>query len=407
MPKLRRWHLFVVIVAAAIGANYQRLPWVWAEIFYRNPAPEWIRATAVEKLPGELANGKQLSFQITQTTPLREAAGVATVTVTGTAATREPLYEAVAVSDPSLGLDGKLHEQRLAEERAQFLHDGAGIDVKPVDQNAFRFVRETTPIGARVPFEMHFKARRDEMQWHLDKIVSVSLNPATALPGKPIADFTVEGATPSVIGTDKAKQDIAELSSRIDRYVTDVREAEKAALKRFAAEGRDANGNFLFPPDRAMPGERFAETRMRVMQSEEVQDWPEEKLQYAINEVFARHGAKFGNKKLFEWFSQFTWYKPQANITFEQIENSLPDIELQNLKTIGYVRTIKRQNAIEQQRAAAEQQRRTLAAQRAQEQQAAAAQKAQQEAALRAQQEQAAQQLVGGLLQGIIDSIPK
>src|ERR1043166_2202583 len=77
-PKLRRWHLLVVVLAAIIAANYQRLPWLWAEIFYRKPAEEWIRATATEKLPTALANGKQLAFQIAQTNVLREAAGMAT-----------------------------------------------------------------------------------------------------------------------------------------------------------------------------------------------------------------------------------------------------------------------------------------------------------------------------------------
>lgn len=407
-PRLRRWHLLIVVVAAAIGANYQRLPWVWAEIFYREPTEEWIRAVATEKLPTVLANGKQLAFQIAQTNVLREADGMATVTVAGKAVIGEPLYESVSLTDPSLDLENKLRDMKAVEERALFLHDRAGIDVKPIDENAFRFVRETAPAGASAPFEFQFKAQRAEMKWVFEKTISVTLVPATSLPGKLLADLNSDGAVPpSILGTEKAKQDITEFNTTVDRYLSEVSEGEKKAQNRFAAEGKDANGNFLFPPDRAMPGERFAETRMRILQSDELQQWKDDDLQYAINEIFARHGAPFGDTKLAAWFKQFTWYHPEQHLTFDAVENSLPDIELQNVKMLGYLRTSRREIAQEQKRAAALQQKQAAAAQRAREQQAAAAQKAQQEAEQRAQQQQAAEQIVGGLLQGIINSIPK
>lgn len=92
----------------------------------------------------------------------------------------------------------------------------------------------------------------------------------------------------------------------------------------------------------ALPSERFPETRMRSLTSNDVKDWSPTKLRYAINEMFARHGAEFGDKQITKWFSQFAWYKPAAGSTFDDIETSLTDIERQNLLLLGAYRNAKR-----------------------------------------------------------------
>lgn len=373
-----------------------------------------MRATSAQKMPKVFANGAVFSFQIENVTTLRESAGIATVAVTGGVAAREALYEAVSIDDPVLEMDAKLRQLRDAGERARILRERGGTDLKPVETNAFHFLKEKTPAGQSTSFQFDFKAQRTDMAWDLTEVLSAALVPAQSLPGNPISSFSASGPGQSVVGTDKAKREVGELSDQIDRYVKSITDAEKALLKRFAAEGRDADGNFLFPPHSSMPGERFAVTRMRVLAAEELQNWPEENLQYAINEMFARHGAVFDNKKLSTWFHQFAWYRPQPGITFNQIEAALPDIERQNVKIVAYARMVSRENKLQREQAAAMQKQRAIAAQRDQQkqamraqQEAAAAQRAQEDAALRAQQEAAAEQFIGGLLQGLTNALQR
>jgi hypothetical protein len=365
-------------------------------------------------MPKIFANGAALAFQIENVTTLRESAGIATVAVTGRVAAREALYEAVAVDDPAVEMNAKLGQLRDASERAQSLRERGGTKVKSVETNTLHFLKEKTPAGQSTSFQFDFKAQRTDLAWHLTEVLSAVLVPAQSLSGNPIASFSTGGSGQLIVGTDKAKREVAELSDQIDKYVLSVTEAEKALVKRFAAEGRDANGNFLFPPHDSMPGERFAATRMRLLSAEELQNWPEENLQYAINEIFARHGAIFDNKKLSTWFHQFSWYRPQPGATFDQIEASLPDIERQNVKVVAYARVVTRENKLQRERAVALQNQQAIAAQREQQkqavraqQEAAAARRAQEEAALRAQQDAAAEQFIGGLLQGVTNALQR
>jgi hypothetical protein len=403
MPRPRFWHGIVLVGLIAIVANREKLPSFWAEIFYRKPSEEWIRAIALQKMPEAFANGSRLSFEIKGAHSLREGSGVASVNIAGKASIREPLYEAVSVSDPVVGVDNKLRELRGAEDRARFLRDRAGVQLQGVDENVFHFVKETTSTGESARFDFKFEARRDRFEWRLEKIVSAALTPATAFSGKPLADFSQGALAPAILGSENARNSLAQLSKKIDEYLAAIADAEKTTRKRFAAEGRDDKGNYLFPPNESLPGERFAVTRMRVLQADELQTWSEEDIQYAINELFARHGAEFPDKKLAMWFHQYNWYHPKPKLSFDAIENALPDVESQNVKILGYARNVKRENA----RAAAAQQAQAMAILQAQQQQWEAQQRAQQEAAIRAQQEEAARQMVGSLLQGIANSIPR
>lgn len=90
------------------------------------------------------------------------------------------------------------------------------------------------------------------------------------------------------------------------------------------------------------PGEQFPETRIRSLSPAEVQGWSFERLQYAINEMFARRGAEFGDKRVAGWFQQFSWYRPIRALTFDEIEAAMPPIERDNLKLLGLMRDAKR-----------------------------------------------------------------
>lgn len=106
---------------------------------------------------------------------------------------------------------------------------------------------------------------------------------------------------------------------------------------------RQASGEPTPPPDARLPGERFPESKLRVFPEAEVQSWSEAKLQYVINEIFARHGAEFGDKAVTKWFSQFKWYHPKRGISYDEIEASLSDIERRNVEILGTIRNQKKE----------------------------------------------------------------
>jgi hypothetical protein len=217
--------------------------------------------------------------------------------------------------------------------------------------------------------------------------VGADLLPADAVRGKPITEFP----SPAILGTDKANHDRARLIEAIDKYIADVSKANALALKRFTKEGRDADGNPLFPADRAMPGERFAQTRLRILAASEAQNWSGDDLQYALNEVFARHGRRFEDKKIAALFTKQSWYHPRADLSNQQIEESLSEVEVQNIMMLHSVTVTRKQNAELARQAA-------LARKNERE-----AIEAQQRAAAQAQAEQAAALIIGGLIQGVLN----
>jgi TonB family protein len=87
-----------------------------------------------------------------------------------------------------------------------------------------------------------------------------------------------------------------------------------------------------------MPGEQFPETRSRLMTSWEVESWTAAQLRYAINEMYARHGADFLDKQIRQQFSAFEWYHPRPGQNYDQTEKLFSQTEVDNLKLLGYYR---------------------------------------------------------------------
>jgi hypothetical protein len=114
------------------------------------------------------------------------------------------------------------------------------------------------------------------------------------------------------------------------------------------------------------PGERFADTRIRTLTESDISSWSAADIQYAINEIFARHGAEFPSKDVTNNFAQFSWYRRHHGLTFDQVEASLPPIEHANVQVLGNVRNARKSGASKpserttfQQPPAADQQRAT------------------------------------------------
>jgi Protein kinase domain/YARHG domain len=367
----------------------------------REPTREWARTVPLEKMAEAFGQGALLRFEPKDVTIVRESEGLAHVTVKGAAITRGALYESVSIEDATVVAGSKLAEWHRARERADFLRRRAGSNVVAVNEKSFEFVRETTATGKTLEFQFQFKARRGGNDWVVDRVVAADLTPVDALRGKAITEFSA----PAILGTDKANHDKKLLSEAIDRYIAEVNQANAQAIRRFAKEGRDGDGNLLFPADRGMAGERFAQTRIRILQSSEVQNWTGDDLQYAINETFARHGFVFEDSRIAAMFGKLNWYRPRRDLSKQAIDESLSDIEVQNVVMLHSVTVARkdeaeriRQAAVAQQENAERMRQAALAQQKQQE-----AARAQQEAALQQQREQAAALIVGGILQAIIN----
>jgi hypothetical protein len=93
--------------------------------------------------------------------------------------------------------------------------------------------------------------------------------------------------------------------------------------------------------DNEFAGERFPSTRLDELTVPDVNESSLSEITYAINEMFARHGAEFKDRKVTKEFEQFSWYKPRPGLSFDEIETEFSDLEKQNLKVLGRCRDAK------------------------------------------------------------------
>jgi FtsZ-interacting cell division protein ZipA len=93
--------------------------------------------------------------------------------------------------------------------------------------------------------------------------------------------------------------------------------------------------------DTELPGEKFPATREEELAVPDVNESSLSDITYAINEMFARHGAEFKDKKVTKEFSQFPWYQPRPGVTYDQIEKEFSDLEKENLKVLSRCRDAK------------------------------------------------------------------
>jgi hypothetical protein len=108
------------------------------------------------------------------------------------------------------------------------------------------------------------------------------------------------------------------------RVAPQSRENAEAAGSRLAAS-----------PSGAMLGERFPQTRTRIVTATELQSWSANDLQYAINEMYARQGADFQDAVTKNTFAKFPWYHPRARFPLSEIEHSFGVVEAANVKLLG------------------------------------------------------------------------
>ena len=89
------------------------------------------------------------------------------------------------------------------------------------------------------------------------------------------------------------------------------------------------------PNDAKMVGERFPETRLRLLNGADLSRMDAEGLRYAINEMYARHGADIKNDTMRQQFAKLNWYHPIFNRSYDEAESAFSSIETENLKLLG------------------------------------------------------------------------
>jgi hypothetical protein len=93
------------------------------------------------------------------------------------------------------------------------------------------------------------------------------------------------------------------------------------------------------PQQGSYPGERFPQTRQVPLVPQDLQKLSADDLRYAINEMFARHGADFPKEEVKSQFARFPWYRPRPGVDVDEIESRFfSQMEKDNLKLLGEAR---------------------------------------------------------------------
>ena len=124
-------------------------------------------------------------------------------------------------------------------------------------------------------------------------------------------------------------------------------QADDYSRQSTVAEGGDSGGQLgkagsaasnSYSEERIYTGEKYPQTRTRLITEEEAAAMSFAELRYAINEIYARHGADFPNQRaIARRFRQFEWYHPRMGVQPSEIENEFTDTERDNVKLLaGY-----------------------------------------------------------------------
>lgn len=110
-----------------------------------------------------------------------------------------------------------------------------------------------------------------------------------------------------------------------------------------------------------LEGEKFSQTRLRLLSQDEANLLTPDQLQYAISEMYARHGFEFRKRSKKQQFRRFSWYKPVKGRGETASWQGFSTLEKRNLQVLTQIRATRQAQQMEQVRLAcayqAEQQR--------------------------------------------------
>ena len=80
-------------------------------------------------------------------------------------------------------------------------------------------------------------------------------------------------------------------------------------------------------------GQIFPDSSTRYLTDAEVKKLSDSQIQTAINEIYARNGYKFQDQDIYNYFSQYSWYKPKTN-SQDDVKRRFSDIENKNVEML-------------------------------------------------------------------------
>lgn len=110
---------------------------------------------------------------------------------------------------------------------------------------------------------------------------------------------------------------------------------KKSSQQTSPAESSRTNTSAIRPASsKAVPGQ-FPQASERVLRKKELKRMKKKDLQLMRDEVYARHGFVFKDRKVNAYFGQQVWYKPlRKTRKFRKIKRAMTDIEKKNVKRI-------------------------------------------------------------------------
>jgi chemotaxis protein histidine kinase CheA len=97
------------------------------------------------------------------------------------------------------------------------------------------------------------------------------------------------------------------------------------------------------PRGTGLAGERYPQTRLHILTWADVADLDYTDLQYAINEMYARHGEQFlKDPGIRSQFEKFNWYVPMPGMTMSRAEREFSRVERQNRDLLARAHAQKR-----------------------------------------------------------------
>ena len=127
-----------------------------------------------------------------------------------------------------------------------------------------------------------------------------------------------------------------------------VSEAAKPAVAKSATAKSLVQKPIVVQAPPPLPGEQFAQTRLRELSPEETGGLTPDQVQYALNEIYARHGYRFATSGPRRQFSRFAWYKPVKGQSAAASWKRFSDIEKRNEQRLLGARSEQREEQTRQ-----------------------------------------------------------
>lgn len=226
---------------------------------------------------------------------------------------------------------------RSNNSAAQFAptQDNAGDTLQDTVWKAYLAATDADPNTSR------HGATINAMAWENDsRRVDLSVaylpganNPEVPAPWSCTYDITSKQVTP----TSRAAADQPEQESAS----SDQQSSDQSGANNPSASNDTTDSGVDESADNEFPGEKFPATRLDELTAPDVNESSLDEVNYAINEMYARHGVDFKDKKVSGQFSGFSWYKSRAGFGAKDAEAEFSDLENQNLKVLERCRDAK------------------------------------------------------------------